>query len=62
MGVGHCADCQAVPDGTVNVPDLLALLGAWGTVGNHPCDIEVDEVVNVPDLLALLGQWGLQCP
>ncbi len=55
-------DCQAVPDGTVNVLDLLALLGAWGTIGNQPCDIVVDEIVNIPDLLALLGQWGLQCP
>jgi hypothetical protein len=46
------------PFDCVNVSDLLALLGAWGTPGigaeiEEPCDI-----VNVSDLLTLLGQWG----
>ncbi len=62
MGVGHCADCQAVPDGTVNVPDLLALLAAWGIFDpGQPCDFDHTNVVAVPDLLTLLAAWGLQC-
>ncbi len=61
---GPCPeDCQAVPDGTVNVPDLLALLAAWGgpqTPGTT-CDLSGCGVVNVPDLLQLLAAWG-NCP
>ncbi len=57
-------DCSAVPDGIVNVPDLLALLGAWGgpqTPGTT-CDFEGPfEHVGVTDLLALLVKWG-PCP
>ncbi len=57
-------DCQAAPtSGAVDVPDLLAFLGAWGgpqTPGTT-CDLVVDGVINVPDLLELLGNWG-PCP
>lgn len=54
-------------NGTVNVFDLLALLGQWGACadcGNCPADIDPPGGncnVNVFDLLALLGQWGA-CP
>ncbi len=44
-------------DGTVDVTDLLALLGAWGLTG-VPEDLTGDGVVDVNDLLALLGVWG----
>ncbi len=53
--------CPADTDnsGTVNVTDLLQLLGAWGTCP-QPCspDINTDGNVNVTDLLALLANWG----
>ncbi len=58
------ADCADEPnDALVAVPDLLALLGAWGgpqTPGTT-CDIDGDGVIAVPDLLALLGAWGPCC-
>ncbi len=50
-------------DCAVNVPDLLALLAAWGPCP-VPCppscvaDINGDCMVSVPDLLALLANWG----
>ncbi len=63
MDCQACPDCQAVPDGIVNVPDLLALLADWGVVyPNPPCDHDHDNVVAVPDLLMLLSAWGLTCP
>ncbi len=50
-------------DGTVGVPDLLALLAAWGPCPAHcPAicvgDLDGSEAVDVPDLLALLAAWG----
>lgn len=65
----ECADgCPADvdSDGTVNVSDLLALIGAWGQC-QGPClpscvtDLDGDCVVNVSDMLALIGAWGV-CP
>ncbi len=56
-------DCQAVPSGAVDVPDLLALLGAWGgpeTPGTR-FDLDFTGVIAVPDLLTLLANWG-PCP
>ena len=56
-------DCQASPSGGVDVPDLLALLGAWGgpqTPGTT-CDFDESGVIAVPDLLELLANWG-PCP
>ncbi len=59
-------DCPAdlTGDDTVGVPDLLALLAAWGDcVAGEPCpaDLTGDGSVGVPDLLLLLSQWG-NCP
>ena len=57
-------DCQAAPQsGAVDVPDLLALLGAWGgpqTPGTT-CDLDGSGAINVIDLLDLLANWG-PCP
>ncbi len=48
-------------DGTVDIADLLALLGAWGPCppeGPCPADLDSDGIVGVTDLLALLGGWS----
>ncbi len=56
-------DCPADHDGDriVAVPDLRALLAAWGTNPGGPPDFDGDGSVAVPDLLALLARWG-PCP
>lgn len=45
-------------DGTVDVSDLLTLLGAWGPCSNCPSDINGDGIVDGSDLLDLLDAWG----
>ncbi len=47
--------------GSVDVPDLLLLLAAWGTNPIGPPDFDGDGTVAVPDLLQLLAHWG-PCP
>ncbi|HRP62169.1 MAG TPA: CHRD domain-containing protein [Phycisphaerales bacterium] len=49
--------------GSVDVQDLLILLGAWGPCGKGECpaDLNNSESVDVQDLLILLGAWG-PCP
>ena len=62
------------PDGQVRVPDLLKLLGCWGTItpqSDPACacldtfsqdGTEVpDGQIRVKDLIPLLGHWGI-CP
>lgn len=48
-------------DGVVDVSDLLAMLGAWGSCPGCAADLNGDGVVDVSDLLMLLGAWG-SCP
>lgn len=50
-------DCN----GEVRVPDLIALLAAWGPSPGHPADLDGNGEVRVPDLIAMLGVWG-GCP
>jgi len=45
-------------DGIVNVPDILAIIGAWGTPN---ADITGDNITNVSDLLVVIGEFG-PCP
>ncbi|MHC4414987.1 MAG: hypothetical protein ACYS0G_06870 [Planctomycetota bacterium] len=49
-------------DGTVGVPDLLFLLGAWGPCPDPPqacpADLNGDGFVGILDLLILLANWG----
>jgi hypothetical protein len=46
-------------DGSVDVDDLLAVLGAWGAVGaGLPADVTADGAVDIDDLLAVIGAWG----
>jgi hypothetical protein len=56
-------NCPADIDnsGSVDVNDLLAVIGAWGATGANPADITGDQVVDVNDLLAVVGGWGA-CP
>jgi hypothetical protein len=44
-------------NGSVDVPDLLAVLAAWGQSG-VPEDVNADGTVDVLDLLAVLAEWG----
>ena len=64
-GPGDCdppSDCvgDINDDGMVNVTDVLAVVGAWGTSGG-PEDVNDDGIVNVADLLMLIDAWGA-CP
>jgi hypothetical protein len=57
-----CAPADLNCDGSVDVFDLLILLGAWGpcpgTAGDCPADLNGDGAVDVFDLLVLLGAWA----
>ncbi|HIB00925.1 MAG TPA: hypothetical protein EYO31_03305 [Phycisphaerales bacterium] len=47
-------------DGSVNVSDVLAMVGVWGT--NDPAaDVDGDGTVGVSDLLMIIEAWG-PCP
>lgn len=50
---------DATGDGSVGLPDLLALLGAWGSVtpGAEVVDMNGDGVIDVTDILQLLSKW-----
>ncbi len=48
-------------DGLVGTPDLVLLLGAWGTDPGGPPDFDGDGNVGTADLIELLGNWGA-CP
>ena len=50
-----------VPDGFVDVTDLLAVLGAWGECDAcDQCQMDVDDdgEVGTPELLAVLADWS----
>jgi hypothetical protein len=44
-------------DGAVNVTDVLAMIGVWGS-DDANADIDGDGVVAIGDLLAAIGNWG----
>ena len=48
------SDCNG--DGFVNVTDILAVIGAWGS--SEGCDINGDGIVDVTDLLSVVSDWG----
>ena len=60
----YCDDVSCVGDvtgdGTVDVTDILAVVGAWGNTSG-PEDVNQDGIVDVSDLLAVVGAWGA-CP
>jgi hypothetical protein len=49
---------DVVPNGVVNVVDLLVLFAQWGEVPPSPADINMDGFVDVNDLLIVLENWG----
>lgn len=71
--VGLYTDPQTIPsptnpadidgDGSVGVPDLLAVINQWGVCGTT-CTADIspqpsgDGVIGVPDLLAVINNWG----
>ena len=70
-GNGIIDDCECLADisdgttpgegdGLVNVNDLLAIIGYWGSAGPIG-DINIDGTVDVNDLLLVIGAWG-PCP
>ena len=58
-GVPDECQCLAdiVPDGIVNVTDLLAVIAAWNTNGGS-ADVNGDGIVDVADLLQVIASWG----
>jgi hypothetical protein len=54
------ATCEKdlLPDGVVDVSDLLYLVGLWGPCGNCRFDFDGDEIVGVDDLLVVISAWG----
>ena len=54
----ECPECPDISgDGTVDVSDLLIVIGYWGATGS-PADINGDGIVDVSDLLIVVGNWG----
>src|SRR5439155_20046795 len=45
--------------GSVNIDDLLAVIGHWGPCSSCPWDVNGDSTVNIDDLLAVIAAWGL---
>lgn len=60
---GVLVTCETDLDGSgaTAVPDLLVMLGQWGSCAGCPGDLNDDGMVDVVDLLELLGAWG-PCP
>jgi hypothetical protein len=59
-GPRYLADIDGA--GSVNVTDLLAVIGAWGPCQPAPvpcvADLNGDGSVNVSDLLTIIANWG----
>ena len=64
-GVGIETGCPGFqpPDGEINVPDLIVLLGCWGSPITKPdclcLDVDNSLDIRVPDLIELLGKWSI---
>lgn len=58
--IGTCGvPCPADVDGngSVDVSDILAIVGAWGT-NDSAADVNGDGTVNVSDILEVVSSWG----
>lgn len=62
-GIPDECECPADlnSDLTVNIDDLFAVLGVWGTCDDCPEDINNDGTVDIDDLFEVLAAWG-PCP
>lgn len=56
-GYGNACDADISNNGTIDLPDLGALLGVYGTA-NPTADLNCNGTVDLPDLGALLGAYG----
>jgi hypothetical protein len=45
-------------DCSVDVQDVLLLIGSWGICDNCSADVNGDSMVGVEDLLMVIGAWG----
>jgi formylglycine-generating enzyme required for sulfatase activity len=59
-GQGAC-DADIDGNGTVDAPDLKAVLGAWGPCASCPADVNDSGAVDGDDLGAVLSLWGESC-
>jgi hypothetical protein len=61
-----CASAGCTADlngnGTIEVSDLLILLGEFGCTSDCTADITGDGMVTVLDLLQLVAEHGNNCP
>jgi hypothetical protein len=57
LPAGRVGDRVVTVSGTVDVEDLLMILGAYGG-SDAASDVNGDGVTTVSDLLMLLGAWG----
>ena len=66
-GDGYLDECECdgdiagpdgpLSDGVINIEDLLAVIGYWGS--SIPAgDVDGDGIVGINDLLAVIGAWG----
>ncbi|MDP7030116.1 MAG: sialate O-acetylesterase [Phycisphaerales bacterium] len=56
----YSANCpqDLLPNGVVDVADLLYLMSSWGPCGRCRYDFNMDGLINVDDLLVVIGAWG----
>lgn len=54
-------DGDLTGSGTVDIDDLLIIIGAWGTCPPCPGDSDGNGVVDIDEILALIAGWGV-CP
>jgi predicted outer membrane repeat protein len=57
-------DCEAEPDGFVDIKDFLSLLAQWGSACSETgvrCDILSPPGVGIKEFLLLLANWGDTC-
>jgi hypothetical protein len=56
-------ECECTGDvdanGRVDVDDIIDVIAAWGTTGDHPADVNNDQVVDTADLVIVLSGYGV---
>ncbi len=56
----HSVNCEQdlLPNGVVDVGDLLYLMSSWGPCGLCRYDFNADGLIDVDDLLIVISAWG----